>query len=256
MKFIYEYRTRENVPCKGEISAPTKEAAYDILKSRGIRPGKVWEAPGLLNKLFGKGKRWGLIFILAIALIGVLVYLNVLSNEKEAATKELGAANRELADIIMFEDRGQIYGPDAVLKGMRRDGFISVFGDDAVSRFLAAYAIPGVAVDRAALSFPKGIGLQEIDRVVEISDNDMEEVKKLKRIVNGMRREFAQYLRDGGSVLGYLQRLDIRQKAEYGIYNRVKASLLHEKNLDVWQERNRMLRLKGLPMVDPPDLNL
>ena len=57
MKFFYQYRTRDNISHDGEISASTLDDAYAALKAKGIRPGRVVEAPGFLNKLLGKGKR-------------------------------------------------------------------------------------------------------------------------------------------------------------------------------------------------------
>ena len=38
MKFLYEYRTSDNVHHDGTINAPDREAAYAALKAQGIRP--------------------------------------------------------------------------------------------------------------------------------------------------------------------------------------------------------------------------
>lgn len=70
MKFIYQYRTPNNKQHKAFITAPTKEAAYAALKAQGIKPGRVEEAPGFFNKLFGKGKRW-----MAIGVLGALCFV-------------------------------------------------------------------------------------------------------------------------------------------------------------------------------------
>lgn len=68
MKFRFEYRTSDNVLHRGEIAAPDRESAFARLKEQGIRPARLEDAPGLGNKIFGKGKRW-----LAIALLAILV---------------------------------------------------------------------------------------------------------------------------------------------------------------------------------------
>lgn len=68
MKFNYEYRTSDNKLHEGVVSAASRDDAFAVLKARGIRPGRVTEAPGVFNKLFGKGKRWIAIVALAVAL--------------------------------------------------------------------------------------------------------------------------------------------------------------------------------------------
>ena len=64
MKFIYEYRTSDNVRRSGVIDASDRESAFIALKNQGVRPASMKEAPGIFNKLFGKGKRWIAIVIL------------------------------------------------------------------------------------------------------------------------------------------------------------------------------------------------
>lgn len=79
MRFNYEYRTSANELKNGSICASTRERVFVELRTRGIRPCRVVEAPGFFNKLFGKGKRWLAIGVLAGALLLVLllVYRNV-----------------------------------------------------------------------------------------------------------------------------------------------------------------------------------
>ena len=74
MKFLSEYRTPDNVKHSGTICAADKEAAYAALKRQGIKPCRFAEAPGVFNKLFGKGKRWIAIGVLGVGclLLGVI----------------------------------------------------------------------------------------------------------------------------------------------------------------------------------------
>ena len=58
VRFVYQYRTHDNAVRSGEVSAADRDAAYRALKEKGIRPSRLEEAPGLANKIFGKGKRW------------------------------------------------------------------------------------------------------------------------------------------------------------------------------------------------------
>lgn len=241
MKFDYEYRTSDNVPHRGTITASTKDAAYEALKSQGIKPGKVWESPGVFNKLFGKGKRWIAIFVLLVALAGTAALLcQVVKNAEQA--------NRELEDITLYEERGQIYGAASVLAEMEANDFANVFSN-GLDRFLATYAIPGKIVDRK-VTIPADIRRAEIAQPMAIPESDLDEVKHLKRMVNRMRRELAEYLADGGSIASYVQRLEIRQKTELRLLERVKRELHNEEDANVWREKNAQLRAVGLPMID------
>ena len=58
------------------VNAPSLDAAYKLLKSQGIKPGRVVEAPGFFNKLFGKGKRWLAIgaLIVVAAVLALLLW--------------------------------------------------------------------------------------------------------------------------------------------------------------------------------------
>lgn len=245
MKFVYEYRTSDNVPHRGTIAASSKEAAYDTLKAQGIKPGKVWEAPGVLNKVFGKGKRWIAIVVLLVALVGVTILLFSLR-------KEVTAVNRELEDKALYEERGQIYGATAVISDMEANEYVSVFGADEIARFLATYAIPARKIEDRKIKMPENAMRADISRLTIINDDDLDEVKHIKRMVNRMKRELGRYIDAGGTVSGYIKRLEIRQEAELRIFNRVKRELQSEENVDIWREKNGQLRAKGLPMVEPP----
>lgn len=83
MKFNYEYRTSDNKLHGGVVSAVSREDAFSALKARGINPARVTEAPGFFNKLFGKGKRWIAIGVLALALAVALAALAIRRGSKE-----------------------------------------------------------------------------------------------------------------------------------------------------------------------------
>ncbi len=104
LKFIYEYRTSDNKLHSAVINAASRELVFSTLKAQGINPSKVIEAPGLLNKLFGKGKRWIAIGVLALAFILSLFALlkkNVNTNQQLQKADEL-----DPAIIQRFEDMG------------------------------------------------------------------------------------------------------------------------------------------------------
>ena len=76
MKFEYEYRTCDNERKSGMISARDREAVFVTLKAQGINPSRVREAPGVFNRLFGKGKRYLVIAFLGIICLALAVALS------------------------------------------------------------------------------------------------------------------------------------------------------------------------------------
>ena len=232
MKFIYQYRTPNNKQHKAFITAPTKEAAYAALKAQGIKPGRVEEAPGFFNKLFGKGKRW-----MAIGVLGALCLMLcvVLIRTPHSALR---------TPHLETLDRAQLYGDPVVIAECEAAGWTNVF-TSAFDCRLAAYAVPGRVVGKTA---PVTVPADPC-ALVAIANTDLAEIAQMKRMVNGMKRELAEYLIDGGSVESYLKRLDIRQRAEKNFYDLAKAKVQRAKDHSEWKAKNEELRAMGLPMV-------
>ena len=243
MKFIYEYRTSDNVRHAGEIAATDQRAAYVALKAKGIRPSRLTDAPGFFNALLGKGKRW-----LAIAALLVLVGVLVV-----AWSKKRREASRLVADEAysrLYEDRSQLYGDPVVIAEANQVGWANVFmnvGD----RYLAYHAIPG-----RKCGCGKTIPAQVVEAIfkgmnnpVPVDDDDLAEIAQMKRMVNGMKLELQEYVKAGGSVSSYLRRMEIRQRAEVGILERVHGELQRSNDTSLWKKKNAELRAMGLPMV-------
>ena len=252
MKFVYQYRTSDNVQHDGVISAPTRDAAFAALKIQGIRPGRMAECPGFFNKLLGKGKRWTAIGALsATVIILVVAYF---SSEREVA---VGYADREGNARPIA--RRQVWGNDSIVDNAAKHGWSDVFENQA-DRLLARFAQPGKPVER--IYVPNEVE-QWVDAAlkspIRIADDELEEFKQVKCMVAGMREELREYLKDGGSVSGFFGRLVERQNMEIGVVeherNIVKAAIaLKRPDLnDVWNKTNRKLRNMGLPVFPPPE---
>ena len=230
MKFLYAYHDKDNKRQEGLVCAASRDAAYACLKKQGVKPVRVEVAPGLMNHVLLIGKRGFAIVLLSLASVIAVIY--AVSIRSEAYQEALE------------EPRQQLYGDPVVLREAERCKWANVF-TSAFDRRLAAYAIPGRSFD-AVLD-----GSTEVDlKPVEILPTDLSEHAKMKRIVNGMKREMGKYLAAGGTVDGYFRRLDIRQNAERGICERFRRELSHETNAAVWNEKNSKLRAMGLPMVE------
>ena len=247
MKFLYEYRSSANERKSGVIRASTRDAAYALLREKGIKPTRVTDAPGFFNKLFGRGKRW-----LAIGVLGagclVLGWFAVLAPRAERQAPC---------------ERQQIYGDPEILRHHAETGWREVFSEGG-DRLLAAFAQPGVEVDslyripqRGAAEFVEFCGRQlagVASTEVAVADDDGDEVRMMKRIVSGMKDELREYLADGGTAEKYYRRLLARQEAEAQL--RLRA--ITEVNSEIerggdakalLRERNSELRTMGIMPV-------
>lgn len=246
MKFLYEYRTSDNVRHDGVINAPNRDAAFAALKERGIRPGSVSEAPGFFNKLFGKGKRWITIGVLGLGCL-VLGAVSV-HFSREAQSTELQS---------QISDRHQIYGDAAIIMAGVKTEWRDVL-ENPGDRILAKFVQPGVVVARIWMQ--KNIGdelMTTFQSKMETQPNDLTEYRQVKAIVRGLRVELRQYLDDGGSAIGFLERLDERQNLEASIYRRLEAEVLQAKGQPnlyaLWQTKNEELRALGIRTIPLPE---
>lgn len=243
MKFTYQYRTSDNKSHTGVIKAATKEAAYAALKSRGIKPGRVEEAPGFFNKLFGKGRRWLAIGVLSAVATGAVIAFVRTSHE-------IKVVEQASLQASLCEERAQLFGDPVVIRECEEASWTNVF-TEVFDVYLAQYAIPGRKVEPivvAPLPSP-----EVATRLVEIGEKDLVEVAQMKRMVNGMKQELSEYLTDGGSLVSYMNRLNIRQRAERGVFETAQRQIQKAKDHAVWKEKNAELRAMGLPMVEAPD---
>lgn len=243
MKFRYEYRTRDNARHEGVIDAPDREGVYAALKAQGVRPSFVAEVPGFFNKLFGKGKRWLAIGVLS-AMCGVLAVV-------------VGRVVLNAPQPLTSTPRHQIYGDPSILQSCEANGWAEVL-PDAGDRLLAAFAQPGrdaPAVDLKNLP-PVGTAF------VGISADDPAEAVQMKRIVNGMKTELADYLAAGGTVALYVERLLDRQKVEKNIrlykigeMERLKGLVETDRAraAEKWRKLNDELRAFGLCPLEMPE---
>lgn len=252
MRFTYEYRTSDNALHKGVIDAVDRDAVYSALRSQGIKPSRVEEAPGFLNKLFGKGKRWMAIVALSLALAAALVAYVKISRQPRSSFPVPSSLNP--SDTT----RRQIIGDTAIIDKGIRTGWSDVFPDDG-ERFLASFAVPGVP---AGLRNTSEAEIRAaLDRQLPPSADDSLEARQIKAMVEGMKAELREYLADGGTIVQYGQAIVARQEQELGYYNRAKAELeaaaqgdMPDDDLEaLWEQRNASLRRMGIRLVPMPE---
>ena len=244
MKFLYEYRTSDNVRHTGTIQASDRETVFATLKRQGIRPGSVTEAPGFFNKLFGKGKRWIAISILAVLCLALCAVV-------------LRTSPSALADLA-DGTRRQVIGDTAIIEKGIRTGWSDVFPEEG-ERFLASFAIPGVPAGQRNTSEDEIKA--SLSRRIKATRADCIEAQQIKAMVEGMKQELREYLAAGGRIVDYGSRLVRRQEEDLGYYNRAKTEIENAKNfglsevqlVELWEKHNAALRRMGVKLVPLPE---
>lgn len=247
MKFLYEYRTSDNAKHNGVVNAADREAAFALIKSKGIKPSRLTEAPGFFNKLFGKGKRWIAIVVLSVIAI---------------ASFSFALRSKQNVPQVAWCSRSQIYGDPSVLQRYEATEWTDVF-QDKTDRFLARYAIPGRPVNDIAAPNDSEL-VSAARRLLPVPASAETEVRRITMIVNGMKNELARYLAAGGRPRIYVERLRERQKAEVIVYKdvlerieRLRAKWNNESLrptlVKEWNARNEYLRDMGMRSIPLPD---
>lgn len=258
MRFVYEYRDSDNVRHEGSVCAASREEAFGVLRAQGIRPARMQEAPGVLNKLLGRGKRW--IAITALVATGSGLSVALLSSRQEVATirdtLELVAESTGNGSVLPVAPRHQIYGDPVVIRRLAIATELARLFDNPGDVVLAAFAQPGPRVrlaDESAAACAAALE-KAVEGELNIVESDPREVKELKAIVNGMKQELREYVRsEGCTPQGYYQKMLSRSRREVQIVERVKRELEGASDLAVWEQKNAQLRKIGLRPVDIPD---
>ena len=257
MKFLYEYRTPDNEKHSGTINAADREAAYAALKREGIKPCRFSEAPGIFNKVFGKGKRWMVIGVLgALCLVlGAVVYTQGARQKAQGTGYE--------SDLFDGQTRRQPIGDSAIIDEGIRTGWAEVFELEG-ERFLASFAIPGIQPAVRSTTEEEIRKALDHDCRTDASSSigaDALEARQLRAMVEGMKQELREFIADGGSIAAYGRRLVRRQEEELAYYNRAKneveiAVQNGEPRKDVealLRTNNAALRKMGIRLVVMPE---
>lgn len=248
MNYTYAYKTSDGTRHEASLEADSREAAFALLRSQGIRPIKVVAADG--SKANGEkeeGKRKRRKAVLAVLL--VLLVLSVALFAFFAARNQAPGLPRFVAE----QTRRQVIGDAAVVDKGIATGWADVFAEEG-ERFFASFAIPGVKAGK------RNTTVEELNaalgREVAPSDGDGMEARQIKAMVEGMKAEARAYIAAGGSIVEYGKRLTERQDAEIAIYERTRAELEKAREtmpqdefLSRWEEKNDQLRNLGIRLV-------
>ena len=254
MRFLYEYKTKENVQQRGEIAAPSRAAVYAELKKQGIRPYKVELAPGLVNWLQSLGKRTAAIVVLGALCLALGVAVRSFQKENTELNSSLSILNSSFEN----KTRRQVIGDTAIIEKGIRNGWADVFPNEG-ERFLASFAIPGVPAGQRNTTEEEISAA--LSRQIVPADSDGIEARQIKSMVEGMKDELRDFMGKGGTIKDFGACLVERQESELGYYNRTKGELetlkrtgISDKELEaLWERRNSELRQVGIKLVPMPE---
>ena len=250
MKFGYSYKTSDGVRHENVYHASSKEEVFSALRKNGVRPIKVWKIESKFSFL-----RKILIVVLFMAATAILAA--ILINRVPSFNSLAITANQE-------EDRSQIYGDPVIIQQCESLQWSNVFEDEG-ERFLARFSQPGhpVRMRGNAWKSPVTQALKNRPGFIEITKSDSPEIAKIKRMVNGMKSELSQYLRDGGTVEQYIDEVLERQSIEEKIVVNFKAEFdrlekeatreNYDETVKKWNAKNLLLRQMGLRTVLIPE---
>ena len=256
MKFIYSYNTHQNERREGlTISAPNRDAAFSELNKQGIRPYKLYPAPGLWNKVVSIG--WpGFAIIGLVAVLGITLAISLAQRKELERNDDVRGI---VSSAITSKVRRQLIGDQGVIEKGIRTGWSDVFEHEG-ERFLASFAIPGVP---ATVRTTNVASLEEaLGRKVEASETDGMEARQIKAMVDGMKDELRKFVSAGGTIEQYGRRLVARQDDEIAIYNRtsneieqaVKSNLGKAEVAELVDRRNEELRRMGIKLIQMPEV--
>lgn len=248
MKYKYAYKTSDGIRHEASIEAESRDAAFTLLRGKGIRPIKVIAADGSKENgaIYGVRTRSVVFIALSVALLVGIV-----------ASFLLRAKSQIQPGFLREQTRRQVIGDSAIIDKGIATGWADIFPEEG-ERFFASFAIPGV---KAGLRNSTVEELEKaLKRRIEALPEDGMEARQIKSMVEGMKAEARAYVKAGGNLLGYGKRLVERQEKEIAIYERTKLDLekaskdlSKDEYLALWEEKNKQLRNMGIKLIPLED---
>lgn len=266
-QFVYYYKTPENERRSGEIEAPDRDAAFALLRDKGIRAIKVepkgWET--------GKGYRGVSKRVVAACVASVAAVTGVIafwSGSRSVVKPQKGEQilvspqGPVTLSVAIPLERQRILG-----NRVRIENFPTNLFHHSAEILLARFAEPGrpLAKDLPRVSAEDVVAC--LKNPIRIASNELTEYSDLKRIVTGMKRELEAFLSEGGTVEAYQAELVKRQRMEIAYREKAEKRLLEllvphplgssssrqSVAYDYWLKANATLQTMGIYPLELPD---
>ena len=243
MKYTYAYKDSDGKRHEESMEAASRDAVFEALRAKGIRPIKVVAADGSKANGAPVGVRRRVVAVSILVAVVAAV----------GATTAFLRIVRPTPVVDAFQsDQTRRYpiGDAAIIEKGILTGWSDVFEHEG-DRFLASFAVPGVKAAQGNTTVDEIKAA--LERSVSIANDDGLEARQIKAMVAGMKQEARAYIAAGGSVVEYGKRLTERQDAEIAIYERIKADLERAKEtmsgntlINYWESQNDKLRNLGI----------
>lgn len=235
------------------MEAGSREAVFAALKTKGIKAIKVVAADGSKanGEVVVKGVRKRVVFasvVLAAAVSGIIVFAAIHTARSTPSTLP----------------RRQIYGDAATIETGVKTHWSDVL-ESTGDRYLSHFIQPG-KIDTIPSASDDDVRIS-LEADVKIAASDSEEIKQVKRMVNGIKEEARAYIAAGGKLDIYMDRLEERQRMEDAFFVKTAAELkkleefakeqgtkVKESTLQEWKKRNAELKAMGLRTIPIPDI--
>ena len=256
-RFVYYWKTSNNDRHTGEIDAPDREAAFAMLRERGIRAIKVepkgWETgkgyPGVKKRIVT------LIAVTAAVCGGMVAWLATDKNTREklnAKRESIGIATPVVE--VKLGERVALPHPRRYIKSLA-DGLSSVTCFvHASENYLARFAMPGIDCGTLPDEPTELVGdfCDALGHDIIIHPNDSPDIAELKRIVAGLKDEAELYLRIGSGIKDFFKFVRHRQKMESDCRQRLLEEVLMDgdNRQERLKETNEILAAMGLAPIE------
>ncbi len=158
------------------------------------------------------------------------------------------------------EARGQLRGTEARIERAKARGDRRIFVHDSEC-YLSNFAIPGEQVPPTP--FEKDMVedlMKALDEPITVDMNEDNETDiQMKNIVQGMKEEIKEYLKNGGTIENYLAELQKRQDREANYYSEAFAMVNKSAKEDdpamayeLWKKTNEHLQKQGIRTMPLP----
>ena len=202
--WVYSWKSPDGVRHEDTIEAPTREAVFASLRSRGVKPIKVTQRIRPVDRVFSYLSRAVVLAAVAAAAAAVAF---IFARRTETGQKTTAVAVNppdESVRLAMPLPRRQID-----LSGIDLDSTFAYRGE----AYLCRYAAPGIVRDGAAPEPPDDL-VASLGAPIAIGLGDTPAVIEIKRVVAGIKKDIALFLASGKSLASVAEWLELRQQME------------------------------------------
>ena len=265
MKYEYVYKTADGARHVEEMESLSREAVFEVLRAKGIRPIKVIAKDGSKAngevRVIGVRRRVLILLVLlaavAVGSIGGFLTLRIKASGPRHPGQQQAANGADKKMVAAPLPRQMIQGDRSRIENAPTNLF-----ETAVETYLSQFAEPGRKIPRPEMDSINATNLVELSRILDApivyADDEFSEYIDLKRITAGIKKEMRAYVRGGHTPNEYFAALIKRQETEIAYRNKASEKL-KEMLSDVdsayvfWLKANAQLQSMGIFPLPLPD---